>query len=148
MPETTEETSVEEPKLDVLGQLWVELEGEKYMLRPSRQAIANIERALGKSLTTLATQAGSFALSTDELGVCVTELMAAYGRFNPQAGAVYKAAKPQRIADLIFEAGPVAVSGRLGVIFVGALSGGYTATGEPKAAGNQTTVEPTLTADS
>jgi hypothetical protein len=132
---TATATATEEPKVDVLGQLWVELEGVKYMLRPSRQAIANIERALGKSVTQLATQAGSFMLSVDELGVCVAELMNAYGRFDPSAPAAYKMAKPPRCAELVFEAGPVDVSGRIAVIFVGALSGGYTASGEPKAVG-------------
>jgi hypothetical protein len=134
-----------EPTLDLLGQLSVDLGGSRYKLRPARQAITNIEELLGKSLTQLTVQAGSLALSVGDLGVCVAELMRAYGAFDPEAAADYKGAKPERCADLIYEAGPVEVSRRLAVIFTGAIAGGYTASGEVKAAG-MTTTEPTPTA--
>jgi hypothetical protein len=129
--------------VDLLGQLTVELDAE-YTLRPSRQAISNIEKLLGKGLTQIAVQCGSLALSVDELGLCVAELMKAYGEFNPKAGAAYKAPNPAKIADLIYENGPVDTARRLAVILTGALTGGYTASGEPKAAA--TKMEPTLTA--
>ena len=134
----------EAPAVDLLGQLSVRLDGD-YMLRPSRQAISNIERALGKSLTELTVQCGSLALSVDEMGVCVAELMKAYGVHDSKAGADYKAPKPANLADQIYERGPVETAHRLAIIFTGALSGGYTASGEPKAAGTKTT-EPTPTA--
>lgn len=132
------------PEVDLLGQLTVELDAE-YTLRPSRQAISNIEKALGKGLTQIAVQCGSLALSVEELGLSVAELMKAYGDFNPKAGAVYKSPNPTKIADLIYESGPVDVARRLAVIFTGALTGGYTASGEPKAV--RVTTEPTQTAD-
>jgi hypothetical protein len=137
--------AAEEPQVDLLGQLSVTLDGIETMLRPSRQAISNIERATGLGLTQLATQSGSLALSVEQAGMCVAELMKAYGVFDPEAGASYKAPKPEKCADLIYESGPVDVQRRLAVIFVGALTGGYTASGEPKAAG--TTTKPTPTAD-
>jgi hypothetical protein len=130
-------------EVDLLGQLTVDLDAE-YTLRPSRQAISNIEKALGKALPQLTVQCGSLALSVEELGICIAELMKAYAVFDPNAGTVYKAPNPEKIADLIYEHGPVDAARRLAIIFTGALTGGYTAAGEPKAAGMMT--EPTLTA--
>jgi hypothetical protein len=130
-------------EVDLLGQLTVDLDAE-YTLRPSRQAISNIEKALGKALPQLTVQCGSLALPVEELGICIAELMKAYAVFDPDAGTVYKAPNPAKIADLIYEHGPVDTARRLAIIFTGALTGGYTAAGEPKAAGMMT--EPTLTA--
>lgn len=135
----------EEEKVDLLGQLSVKLDVE-YTLRPSRRAISAIERALGKSLPQLVINSGSIGLSLEELGICVCELMKAYGAANPNAGLAYMAPDPQVVADLIYDAGQGPVVRRLAVIFAGALTGGYTASGEPKAAGTKTT-EPTPTAD-
>lgn len=145
MNQSSSEPAAEEPKVDLLGQLSVQLDAE-YKLRPSRQAISNIERVLGKSLPQLAVGAGSMALTVNELGVCIAELMQAYGRSDADAGSEYKGAKAERCADLIYENGPVDVSRRLAVLFTGALTGGYTASGEPKAVGTMTT-EPIPTAD-
>lgn len=135
----------ENEAVDLLGQLTVTLGGTEYMLRPSRQAISNIERGMGKSLTQITLQCGSLALSTDELGLCVAELMKAYAVFDPKASADYRGAKAEKCADLIFENGPVDVARRLAIIFTGALTGGYTASGEVKAV--QATTEATLTAN-
>jgi hypothetical protein len=145
-PRPEEAGEADKPEVDLLGQLSVSLGGTHYTLRPSRQAISNIEQQLGKSLTQLTVQSGSLTLPVSDLGVCVAELMRAYAVFDDAAGPDYKGAKPDRCADLIFESGPVDVSRRLAVIFTGALSGGYTASGEAKAAGT-TTTEPTPTAD-
>lgn len=138
MSETTEE-------VDLLGQLSVNLGDAEYMLRPSRQAITNIEKALGKGVTQIAVQCGSLALSIEELGLCVSELMRAYAVHDPKASADYKGAKPERCADLIYENGPVDVARRVAIILTGAVTGGYTASGEPKAV-KVTMTEPTLTA--
>lgn len=143
MPRKSEKASPE-AAVDLLGQLTVQLGGAEYKLRPSRQAISNIEQLLNKSLTQLTVQTGSMMLSVAELGVCVAELMRAYAVFDPAASGDYKGAKPDRCADLIFESGPVDISRRLAIVFTGALSGGYTASGEVKAAG--TTMEQTPTA--
>lgn len=137
-----EKRADELPEVDLLGQLTVDLDAE-YTLRPSRQAISNIEKLLGKALPQLAVQCGSMMLTVEEMGVCVAELMMAYGEFDAKAGASYKAPNPAKLADLIYENGPVDTARRLGVIFVGALSGGYTASGEVKAAGKTTKPIPT-----
>jgi hypothetical protein len=129
-------------EVDLLGQLTVDLDAE-YTLRPSRQAISNIERALGKALPQLTVQCGSLALSVEELGICIAELMKAYAVFDTSAGTVYKAPNPEKLADLIYEHGPVDTARRLAIIFTGALTGGYTASGEAKAV---RMTEPTLTA--
>jgi hypothetical protein len=135
----------EEPVVDVLGQLSVTLDGTEYTLRPSRQAISNIERQTGKTLSALAVQASGFGITVEEMGVSVCEMMRAYAAFDPEASADYKGAKPERCADLVFEAGPMGIARRLAIIFTGALTGGYTASGEPRAI--RTTTEPTRIAD-
>jgi hypothetical protein len=140
-----------EEAVDLLGQLTVQLDAE-YTLRPSRQAISNIVNGIRRmrglsgqfSLTQLAVECGSLCLSVDELGLCVAELMNAVAAFDPKAGMAYKAAKPEKCADLIYDKGPVDVSRRLSILFTGALTGGYTSAGEPKAI---RTTEPTPIAD-
>jgi hypothetical protein len=136
----------EEPKVDLLGQLSVELHGASYKLRPSRQAISNIEQLTGKPLLVLAAQGAAMMLPLSEMGICIAEMMRAYGLFDETAPADYKAAKAERCADLVYESDPLNIQNRLSVIFKNAVDGGYTAAGEVKAAG--TTTEPTLTAAS
>lgn len=139
----------EEDAVDLLGQLSVNLGGTEYLLRPSRQAISNIQRQLGgRSLTALAVQASGFGMTVEEAGVCVAEMMRAYGQTLPadEPGANdYRGAKAEVCADLIYEAGESTITGRLAIILTGALTGGYTASGERKAEGMKTT-EPTPTA--
>jgi hypothetical protein len=47
--------------------------------------------------------------------------------------STYKGVTAERIADLIYEAGPAFVMARLTPMLVGAMVGGYTASGEVKA---------------
>lgn len=142
-------------EVDLLGQLRVTLDGVDYILRPSRQAISNIEVKVGRkrglsgplSLTHLATQCGSLALSVDEMAIAVAEMMNAYAVFDPEASADYRGANAERCADLIYEAGPIDVARPLAVIFTAAMTGGYTASGEVKRTGTKMTMEPTPTAE-
>lgn len=134
---------MESEEVDLLGQLSVDLGGAEYILRPSRQAISNIEKGLNKGLAQIAVQCGSLALSVEELGLCVAEMMKAYAVFDPSAPADYRGAKAERCADLIYENGPVDVARRVAIVLTGALTGGYTASGEAKPV---KTTEPILTA--
>jgi hypothetical protein len=69
------------------------------------------------------------------MGVIVAETMHAYGKAYPEDELVstYKGVTAERIADLIYEAGPAFVMARLTPMLVGAMVGGYTASGEVKA---------------
>lgn len=151
MPEKSE---ADAPQVDLQGQLTIELDGAEYVLRPSRQAISNIEKAIGRArglngpvgLAQLAMQCSSFALSVEELGICVAEMMRAHATHNPEASADYRGAKPEKCADLIYEGGELTLAPRIGAILTYAMAGGYTASGEVRAIGTKTT-EPTLIAD-
>lgn len=135
-----------EPEVDLLGQLSIILDAE-YKLRPSRQAITNIEQQTNKPLIMLAAQCSSLMLPLEHAGLAVAEMMRAYAIFDSSASASYKNAQAERCADLIYEHDSLAVQTRLAAIFKNAVAGGYTASGELKAAGTtKTTTEPTPTA--
>lgn len=119
---------------DLRGHVTLPLDGQEFELRPSRKAIAAIERQT-RPLFVLAQDAARGALSLDELSVIVTEMMRAYGEAEPQDPLVrhYKGVTLDRVADLIYEAGQPKVCARVMVVLTGALTGGYTAAGEAKA---------------
>jgi hypothetical protein len=126
--------ATDEARVDTRGQICVELEGVSYMLRPSREAIAAIELQTGRSLYDLAGEAISGRMQTATLGLIVAELMRAYGKANPedQLHTTYAAAKPERIAELIHEEGVPFIVPPIVAVLMGALTGGYTASGEVK----------------
>lgn len=129
----------EPPKVvDDRGQMLVPLGGYDYVLRPSEEAIANIERQLGRSLYQLATAAPAGGLSLDDMAVIIAEMMRAYGKANPDDPAVasYCGAKTESLRGMIYEAGAPSIVARLSIVLVGAMAGGYTASGEARAAGN------------
>jgi len=123
-------------KLDTQGQVSVELGGAPYVLRPSQEAIAACERETGLSLFDLATLAANSRLRLDHMGIVVAELMRAYGKARPEdpKNTSYLGAKAEKVSGLIYEAGPPRIMAALTVILAGAINGGYTASGEAKAA--------------
>lgn len=124
------------PQVDTRGRISVPLGGADYMLRPSYEAIETIEKLLGRSLHVLAGQAVQGSLGMADMGVICAEMMKAEGKANPEAGPSYSGANPKKLAQLIMEAGTPAITARLAIILIGALTGGYTASGEPKPATN------------
>lgn len=133
----------DEPKLDVRGQLPMPLGGEDYLLRPSFEAVLEIERNLRPAFE-LAQDAMRGALTLEEMAVCVVAMMKAQGKTlpdnDPQA-SVYRAASVDQIGRLIYEAGGPRICARLMVVLTGCVNGGYTAEGEAKA-GTETTTAP------
>lgn len=120
--------------VDTRGRIQVNLGGADYALRPSWQAIEAIEHQLGRSLIELSGQAVNGSLKIGDQAVIVTEMMKAEGRAEASAGPSYLGAKPERIAELIYEASAPAITARLAVLLIGAVTGGYTAAGELKPA--------------
>ena len=123
-------------KMDTQGQVSVELGGTAYVLRPSQEAISACERETGLSLFDLATLAANSRMRLEHIGVIVAELMRAYGKAHPEDPnkTSYLGAKAEKVADLVYEAGPPRLLAALTVILAGAINGGYTASGEAKAA--------------
>jgi hypothetical protein len=130
-----EEQGNETAELDLRGQVTLPLEGQDYVLRPSYEAISAIEKALGKSHEELAHAAVRYQLSYSDLAIICTEMMRAYGKAKPDDPLVttYRGVKPERLEVLIYETGKAKVTTRIAVVLAGALSGGYTASGEVKA---------------
>lgn len=123
-------------KMDTQGQVSVELGGTAYVLRPSQEAISACERETGLSLFDLATLAANSRMRLEHIGMIVAELMRAYGKAHPEDPnkTSYLGAKAEKVADLVYEAGPPRLMAALTVILAGAINGGYTASGEAKAA--------------
>jgi hypothetical protein len=138
-----------EPKaeLDPRGQITVPLDGQDYVLRPSFDAILEIEREV-RPLYQLARDASLGALTLDEMGRITAILMRAHGA-TMSSGAPnamgHRKANPDKIARMIYEAGPAAICARLMVVLIGATNGGFTPEGEAKAAEAMT--EPTPAAE-
>jgi hypothetical protein len=127
-----------EPQVDVRGQISVELDDTKFMLRPSNEAVLAYEEQTGLSTYKLAGLAISGEMRLGTMGLIVAELMRAYGTANPDDPLIttYRAAKPERIAELIQEAGIPFVLPKIVAVLMGVLTGGYTASGEAKAPGS------------
>jgi len=123
----------EEAKLDARGQVTLPLGGVDYGLRPSFAAISAIERKL-RPLPALVAEGGRGDLSLADMGIIAAELMRAYGEANPsdELADTYKTSKPERLAELIYEAGSPRILARLLVVLIGSFNGGYTASGEAK----------------
>lgn len=129
-PETQED-------VDERGRLRLTLDGTDYRLRPSQEACKAVERATGRSLYDLCVQASQVNMPLETMAIIVTEFMHAEGREmadDAEGRGDYVGAKQPRIEELIFEAGIPKTAARLYILLMGAISGGYTAKGEPKAA--------------
>lgn len=137
MPKTKAEPAPSQVlKLDTRGQLSVQLGGADYMLRPSNEAIMQCELETGLALFDLATLASNSRMTLQQMGIVTAAMMRAHGKANPEdpLKTDYLGANADRLSMLIYEAGPTRVMGGLALILAGAISGGYTASGEAKAA--------------
>lgn len=116
------------------GEVSLELGGVEYVLRPSYEAISAFEAQTNRSLIDLARAAGDGQLKLGEAAVIVTECIKAHGRaIGDQAMAVFNA---KRIGELIQESdgGFLITIKRLELLLFMAATGGYTGSGEEKAA--------------
>jgi hypothetical protein len=126
-------------KLDPRGQLSIRLDGQDFTLRPSVEAILEAESGTGLSLFDLASLAANSRMRLDQMGTVVASFMRAQGKANPEdpLKTSYLGANAETLTELIMEAGIPRIMGGLTVLLAGALNGGYTASGEPKAAGTK-----------
>jgi hypothetical protein len=125
----------ESGEIDTRGQITIPVDGQEYVLRPTFEANCAIERQTRRSLFELAGDASSGRMSLEVMGICCAEWMRAYGKANPDdpLGSSYRGAKAESLAKLIYEAGGPRICARITVVLMGALTGGYTASGERKA---------------
>lgn len=123
-------------KIDERGQISILLDAD-YVLRPSVEAIMEAERETALSLFDLASLAANARMRLEQMGILVAAFMRAHGKANPDdpLKSTYLGAKPETLAGLVMEAGAPRIMSALAVLLAGALNGGYTASGEPRAAG-------------
>lgn len=122
------------------GEISLSLEGVDYVLRPSFEASATIEKLTGKSLFQLATAAVNHALTIHDGAIVAAEYIRAYGLEKQDNGLI--GVNSKRVGEMIFAAGMLHVVSRLAAVLTNAVNGGVQAeddigddAGEPMAAG-------------
>lgn len=123
----------EDPQVDTRGEITLPLGGVEYHLRPSRTAISAIEAKL-RPLPALVAESSRGDLSLKDMGIIAVEFMRAWAEANPKGERVvgHRDANPDKVSDLIYESGAPKIFARLVAVLMGALNGGYTASGERK----------------
>lgn len=119
------------------GEAAIELEGVSYKLRPSYEAIVEIEKQIGMTISGAALAASNLGLPLTAVAVVTAELIKAGGRADDDKAAAHVNAR--RIGELIFEAGLLSASLIVATVLTGAATGGYTPAGEARATGTTTT---------
>jgi hypothetical protein len=120
-------------KPSAIGEIEIELEGVAYRLRPSFQAIREIEQALGHSILEVASAAETGKMSLDDAGVVVAACIRAEAKANGDTALA--TIKPARAAELIYgEPGGLLLAVRVCIypLLFGAVMGRYQPTGEPR----------------
>lgn len=117
------------------GEVSIELEGVEYGLRPTYQAITAIEDSLGRSVLELAVASDAAQLTVRQMALIVTEFIRAWGSENDRPETAQF--KPERVAELLVEAGLMRVQPRVSLVLGQAVTGGHKP-GEATAAGTTT----------
>jgi hypothetical protein len=125
---------------ELRGEVDIELDGQKFVLRPSYAAILEVEQKTGKSLIKLATMAGDGDLSLTDTAIVVTAFIQAWGKAVDNSQA--EGANASRIGELIQEYGLMQVQLRLTFALSLAATGGCKADGTRK---DDSEGEPTAT---
>lgn len=128
------------------GEFEIELGGATYGMRPSFEAISAFEKATGRSLLQLASDAERQALSIEACAAIVTECVKAWGASekHPSAGAF----SAKKIGPLLMggPGGILFIQGRLQLMLFMAATGGVDAKGGVKAQATAPSAE-VMTAD-
>mgnify|MGYP000853898188 FL=1 len=104
------------------GETEIALGGTTYVLRPTFEALVEIERQVGKPVLALINESQAQGLPLDVLAVVVTECLRAHGRETGDR-SMQHFNKP-RIADLIYQEGLVRVLPAVMAVLVAAVVGG------------------------
>lgn len=114
------------------GEIDLDLAGERFVLRPSYEAINAFETQTGKSVIELAREAGDGTMSLSHAAFVATECIKAWGKSTENATA--RAVNARRVGELIFEApgGLMVTLKKLEILLFMAATGGVTSAGELK----------------
>jgi len=117
------------------GEVALELDGVRYTLRPSYEAIMAFEKGTGFGLLELVRQTEDLSMAIETASIVVTECIRAGGRAEKNEMKAH--VSPRKIGELMLTAdgGLIKVLVELRVLLSLAATGGLTAEGERKAAG-------------
>lgn len=129
------------PAVDDRGEATIFLDGQTMGLRPSYEAIQEMETTLDRGLVDLARDAIDLKLKLGAVAQIVCALVRAFGRANDNASLAGTNAK--RIGRLIHESdgGLLVVQKQVSGVLSVAVTGGYDAEGNPKPTTMKTTEE-------
>lgn len=129
------------PAIEDRGELALTLDGTRMVLRPTFEAVSEIEQTLDRGLVDLARAALAAKLKLSETAQIVGACVRAWGRDVGEKGAA--GANDQRIARLIVDsdAGIHEAMKTVGAMLSLAVTGGYTTAGELKPSTMTTTTE-------
>ena len=118
------------------GEISLQLDGVDYVLRPSFEAISAFEAETGSGLLALTGQAEEATMTLDTMASIVPHCIRAHG--EAVGDQMLKSVNKSKIAALIMgsDGGMLGAIIRVRLLLVMAATGGFTASGEPKAAGS------------
>ena len=119
---------------DLRGEDEIVLDGATFGMRPTYEAIVAVETATGASIGTMAMAGANMRLPLGWVAIIVTEFVRAWGKANGNQAAANLAV--DRVGGLVMDSGIVAAQLTVAKILNGAVTGGYTSTGEAKATGS------------
>lgn len=125
---------------ELRGEADLELEGQRFVLRPSYEAVLEAEKLTGKGLIQLATEAADGELTAGHAAIIVTLFIRAWGK--AQGCQQTQAVQVPRIGELLHEYGLMRVNLRLAYVLGNAATGGCKADGTPKRDDASGEVEP------
>lgn len=133
---------------DLRGEVDIELDGQRYVLRPSYTAIKAMEKKTGQPMLQLATLAEQGALDQETQAIVVTELVRAWGRglhldeyATAEDKAIATSAKgvnAHAMGELLYSVGVMLVQPRIAIVLGLAVTGGCLPSGELKPTGTTT----------
>lgn len=129
---------------DVRGEVSLYLDGQRFVLRPSYQAVRTLEGKTKMSVVELFTSAADGSMVSDHLAMVVADFIRAWGASlivddatPPLDRAMVTTARgvsAERIGELIYETGTMEIMAKAAIALGMAANGGCLASGEPKPA--------------
>jgi len=128
------------PANETRGEISLQLDGVDFVLRPSFEALVAIEQDSGKGLIDLAREAEGGTLSLQTVAIIAMRCIQAWGAATKNEMA--QGVNADKIARLIMssDGGLMAAMLRIRILLTLAVTGGYTPSGERKAAGSPGTI--------
>ncbi len=126
------------------GEITITFDGAEYTLRPTYEAILEVETQTGKTIFELGGLADGNRLPLAQAAIILAEFIKAWGRETGDRAMANVGAK--RLGEMALDTGLPNVMAVLALVLYLAATGGYTPTGELKATETKTTSDPSSAA--